>query len=175
MILQKPLGWLQRFLYSVERGELPFPNPVIEIGQDWPLEFLRVSQTFATIAGTLSPTIYAPGEEKHGLVWTLSGFRSAAGVFPATDVMGLNFVTREGTAVRLISFEAGADALDHVPLIGSSVVPAAATAQLSGVSPVYVPPGASLQYIHTSVAGGLNGILLMVVLERLKSYPLRLP
>lgn len=175
MILQKPLGWLQRFLYSVERGELPFPNPVIEIGQDWPLEFLRQTTSSATIAGTISPTVYAPGEEKHGLVWTMSAFRSAAGQFPVTDVMGLNFVTRENTAVRMISYEAGTLTLDHVPLIGSAAVPGGSGIQVVGLQPVYVPPGASLQYIHTSVAGGLNLILLLVVLERLKSYPLRLP
>ena len=173
-LFQKPLGWLQRFLYNVEQGHLPFPAPVIEVGQDWPLESQRITSAFTTAVGTISPTVYAPGEEKHGLVWTMSSFRSAAGQFPNTDVQGLNFVSREGTAIRLISFEASL-ALDHVPLIEAVALPAATVTPVWGVKAVYVPPGASLQYIHTSVAGGLNGILLGGVIERLKSYPLRLP
>ena len=104
----------------------------------------------------------------------MSAFRSAAGQFPNTDVQGLNFVSREGTAIRLISYEASL-ALDHVPLIEANALPAGTVTPLWGVRAVYVPPGGSLQYVHTSVAGGLNGILLGGVIERLKSYPLRLP
>lgn len=175
-IVQKPLGWLQRFLYNVEYGPLQVPTPVVTVDHDWPLEVQRISITDTTIVGTISPTIYAPGQEKHGIVYLLSSFRSSAGSFPQADIIGFNFVDATGLAIRAVTHD-GAIAMDHVPLIGSLSVYGSAGigVPIRGIDAIYVPPGASLQYIHASGTAGNTLIVLGSVVERPRSYPLRLP
>jgi len=174
LLLNKYLGWVQRYLYHVELGPLPPIHAALSIDYDWPLLMKRLQVNYTTIAGTFTTTAYAPGNENHGLVWTLSSFKSAAGQWLATETFALNYVDNVGTAVRLKTAAPTAATQDHIPLIGAEDSVARAQNNVA-LAPIYVEPGASLQYIQTSVAGGETGIILGVVLERQKSYPLRLP
>jgi hypothetical protein len=174
LILNKYLGWVQRFLYHIEQGPLPPIHAALSIDHDWPLQFKRLQVNYTTIAGTFTTTAYAPGIENHGLVWTLSAFKSAAGLWLDTESFHLNYVDPVGTAVRLKTMVTPSAFLDHIPLIGAEDR-AAVVAGSNPLAPVYVEPGASLQYIQESVAGGETGIILGIVLERQRSYPLSLP
>jgi len=148
---------------------------VIQTNQDSPLEiFQPVIAPLVTIAGTLTTTLYSPGQEKHGIVlWCI--IDQTSGPTPATEAFSatINTVT-SGVVVPVYTQFAGV-AMSVVPLIGSKTVLAGAGAvQLHGVNPVYVPPGGSLIYNQASVAGGITITPKLLVWERLKSYPLPL-
>lgn len=170
---QKYLGWVQRYFYHVEHGELPAPTLSLSIDQDWPLSLLRPSSTYTTIAGSQTSVIYTPDAEHHGLVFFAQNFRTTAGTFPATDSWALHWSSASGESLRLLQVDAGT-AFDFQPLIGGQIV-LGGTNPIRGIEPVYVPPMGNLTLVHTSVAGGIDGGTFALVLERLRSYPLRLP
>lgn len=172
MIFQKPLGWLQRFLYNVELGDLPPIRSTISIDQDWPLEYKKISAGVTTIAGNVFTNLYTASQEKHALVWML--WANNGVLLPVTDSMSLFLVLREGEESPLWNWFGTLVPLTSVPIIGGKTIPAVG-GQFSGITPVYVPAGAVLRHIHASVAGGVTYTLSGIMVERLKSYPLRLP
>jgi hypothetical protein len=166
-IFQKPLGWVQRYLYNVEAGQIPFPQPVLDVSLDWPLQISRISDNYNTIAGTVNRTVHAPPQEFHSFVLQLS----IVGNIPATDVIGLIHIV-DGLPIRYSSITG--TALTFCPIIGGYMRNATAAAATDGMRPMYVKPGDSIQIEHFSVAGGVAMAANGACLFRLKSYPLQL-
>lgn len=170
-ILQKPLGWAQRFLYNVEQGPLPSPQLVLPIDQDWPLEQKMVRADGNTAAGGLTTLTIAPGQEKHALVTHLLQNGDIATPFPATDNVFARMTQPNGLVMDIA--RTGGSAVNYFPLVGCALN--GSSLQWFGIDPVYVPPGWTLEILHVSVAGGIFYESVAIYLERLKSYPLRLP
>lgn len=173
LYLQKPLGWLQRFLYNIQAGPIPFPQPTIAVDQDWPLEIVRIQVNFTPIVGTLSvPNVVQTSADQHALVFMLNTVQTGAGGWPANEQASLN-LNWNGLAVPIFQV-LDLNPFDMFPMIGGAARVTGSNL-IKGMPPVYVPPSASLDYTHVSVAGGLTGGLFGVALFRQKSYPLRLP
>jgi len=172
--LQKPLNWLQKFLYNVEWGPFPFPQPTISIDHDWPLEFERINNVFVTVAGTLNnPGFFSTNANQHALIFQLSTIQTGAGGWPAAGEQCSLNQTIQGLAVPLIQV-LDLNPYDVFPLIGCA---ARVTGQpiVQGLRPIYMPPSSQLDYTHVSTAGGLNGALMGYAMIRQKVYPLRIP
>lgn len=174
MNVQKPLGWLQRFLYNVEMGPLPPLIGSIDVNLDWPLEYLKVKIALSAVGvGNTDFSFYVPGQEKHGLV--CMAFVQTSVALPAGDQIRLR-LTNRNLETSFITMIAGTGAAGNnlFALIngysGSGVGPG-----LYGIPPVYVPAGATLDLEMNSAAGGYNVLLDGFAIERTKSYPLRLP
>lgn len=173
-LLQKPLGWLQRFLYNVEDGPIPGPQAVITVDHDWPLEARIVLATYNTIAGFVTTDLLTLSQENHALFFGLM-LTGSGGTVATTDSIQMsveNFTP--GQSWVPIRYSGFAAAVDNVPLIQAKMM-GAAQVQMHGVDPQYMPPGSTLRISHGSVAGGLAVSLKGAVVVRPKSYPLRLP
>jgi hypothetical protein len=167
MMLQKPLGWLQRFLYNVELGPIPPPQATISIDWDWPLDVKRSTFTITTVVGTVNTTVYDPGQEKHGLIlfFSVTGGTAADSGF-ATLSVPVN------AAVRIYTHDSLVGAIQNI--IGGLQVTATGT-ERRGITPVYVPAGGNLVYGHQSGTAAVALGASLLILERPKSYPLRVP
>ena len=173
MNVQKYLGWAQRFLYQIEQGPLPTPQLTLSIDHDWPIERRIFNFTLSINAGSNPFTIYAPGVESHGLVELATVVPTPFAAFPNTESWTLNYVTRTAQTIPLFFHLAGLATVTQLPLIGGRTQNNVTTWE--GIPPVYVGPGDSLQYSQVSVAGGTFTFVSGMVIERLRSYPLRLP
>lgn len=171
--VQHYFGWLQRFLYQIESGELPFPTPAVDVSWDWPQEHRILSRDYATIAGTVTTPFYQPAEGRHGLVWA-SSIEVGAGI-AANDSVSLR-LDRGGLtpSVNLTRFDSNG-ALIHMPLIGGLAVNVTSGMFIRGIDPVYVPNGMTLNVIHSSAAGGQSVSGRAVVIDLPSFQPLRLP
>lgn len=172
MRLQKPLGWVQRYLYNIEQGPIPGPSAVLSVDQDWPLPLYAVRQiSGATIAGQVTTTVYQPDVEHHGLVIG-AHLESAGAAFPATDIVTVTLAD-EVVRVGILGRFQPTVAFSFLPLIGGEYLSGAD--RFRGPNPIYVPPRWQVEVRHASVAGGINFNVNLIVLERLRSYPLRVP
>jgi len=173
--IQKYLGWAQRFFYQVETGELPPLRSVLNLDFDWPLDVRQIDSSWVTIVGTVQTAVYAPGTEKHGLVWYCMLQTSVATV--ANDSMILHWRNPQGPNVALSQI-AGIVGAVRFPLIGGKIhgpISATLGTALEGIPPVYVPAGGQLQIDHLSAVAATNVNATVLVIERQRSYPLRLP
>ena len=168
-VLQKPLGWLQRYLYNIEQGPLPFPQPVITINHDWPLEYRAFTNAFNTIVGTQSVNLYlpAPQQEKHGIVRYLS----VLGANLAGDLAQLQIVDPAGIAT-LIEHQTGSVAGGFIMLGGPFIQGPGAFSCPVAIPGVYIPPGWLLRLNYTSAVAATPFTVQGVVWERVRSYPL---
>jgi len=180
MVLNKYLGWVLRFFFHVESGQLPPIICTLPIDQDWPLNVeMPTTIPYTTIDGSVTTTIVSTNSEEHALVTIAEAHRSAAGTFDVGDSFQLTkFV--EGNSIPLITIPVSVTLWDHIPLINSlSIVALSATARINmmGLPPVYLPPNSSLKWTHTSTAAGAGLVagLLFEAIRRPRSYPLRLP
>lgn len=173
LFLQKPLQWLQRWLYGVASGPIPFPAPVIEVGQDWPLELERINPPTVVVGAGVTPiNILTLSEADHALITTLSIFKSNAGVWAAAEA-GTFVLTQQSLAVPLI--QAVIAGFDLFPLVNALSNFQTGAVHTVGLDTLYVPPGGKLDWNHTSTAGGDTLGALGFMLRRPKSFPLRLP
>lgn len=172
-LFQKPLGWVQRFLYNVEQGAIPFPQPTLSVDWDWPLQYEKTTTTLTSVNGTVQTTLFTMGAEKHCMLVHFTANFSSGGV--AGDVI---FVTLDlgAASQRIYTMNAFAVAHGVLPIIGAKTNLGGATAvEMTGLPPLYVPPGASVILgLQSGTAGSILG-LNAIRIERLKSYPLRLP
>lgn len=172
-IFQKPLGWVQRYFYNVEGGNIPFPAPVLPVSYDFPLEYKPISVSGTTAVGTVSFDIFVPGQERHGKVIHLS-ISANPGTFPATDNFRIRIVDPAGNASEL-ALQTGL-ATGYYPLICSVLGALGPPTQFVGVPiPVYIPSGWKLAGAATSVAGGTPFLVTGALWDRLKSYPVSAP
>lgn len=175
LIFQKYLDWVNRYFYQSSGGIIPPVNLNLSVDHDWPLETsLVLTPDYATIAGTLPTTIYAPALDRHGLVYLATVSVVAVNV-PATDQVGLLLRHPNGDGAR--PFEMNGVAVpvgSFIPMIGGTRSGGAAF-DIFGAPPVYVGPGQELRIIHTSVAGGSTMRPRVWVVDRPAYYPLRLP
>lgn len=174
-VFQKPLGWVQRYFFNVEHGELPAPRLSLSIDHDWPLYVHVAIATYTTVAATdVSTDLLTCTQEQHALFYSLMATGVGATI-PATDSVQLSLENvTPGQSYVPVRFSGFAAAVDNVPLIGA-VMQGQAHPQMFGGDPQYIPPGASLRITHRSIAGGVSMSLKGAVLVRPKSYPLRLP
>lgn len=172
--IQKPLSWVQRFLYNSAGGQpLPAFTMSIPIGTDWPLQTEIRTISYATIAGTVSTTIFAPRSGNHGFLISALTQTAAGGNWPATDQIELiqNQSSAPFNGISLLKIQG--TAFEKIPLVNDVFIQA--SVQLSGVVPLYVPNSQFVKIDHFSVAGGVNAIIRLICLEVPESYPLRLP
>lgn len=166
--LQKYLGWVQRYLFTVETGTIPYPQPVLNIDLDWPLEQHVIRDSYTTIVGTVNQTILNVPTEYHAWVTHLS----VSGAILAADAVGL-IHTIQGLVVRLSSNTG--TAVSYSPLIGGFLRTATAAAGVDGMRPIYVGPGDSLQVEHGSAAAGAAMTVRGIYIFRSKFHPLLPP
>lgn len=171
-IVQKWLGWVARFLYNVEHGQVPAPVPVLEVGVDWPLEYTPIVTSYVTVAGSVVTTVLTTDDEHHALLVYLQ-LAAAAGI-PVADVLTLAMTLRTGESVNPWSINGNNAIFTGISVVGGVAVQAGSN-QVFGANPVYVPPGATLRIAHTSAAAGLAVTVRGEALVRPRHYPLRLP
>lgn len=174
LIFQKYLDWVHRFFYQSSGGVIPPVQLTLDVSQDWPLETdLRLIADYVTIAGTVTTTIYAPGLDRHGLVY-LASISDVAVAIAATDQIGLFLRSPNGDGVRPWEITGTGIAVGTMlSLIGGNRI--IAGVQIQGAPPVYVAAGQELRIIHTSVAGGATVRPRVWVVDRSSYHPLRLP
>lgn len=171
-VFQKPLGWVQRYLYNIEAGQLPFPQLTLPIDLDWPRQVYRAFNSFSSVAGTTNQNILQPPAEFHAIMTHLSLGYSAA--IPATDTVGLIYNFASGAQVRLSAITGTVFGGQYISLIGG-VSWQNTSGMLMGIDPVYVQPGDSLQVEVSSAAGGLTIQAVGMYQFRQKSLPIRYP
>lgn len=173
-LFQKPLGWVQRFLYNVEQGALPFPNLALSIDYDWPLDYRSIAVNLTSIVGTNNTTLYAPDQEHHGIVTHL--VTSVSTTFLATDTIRLFLAPPGGGGLSIPICLCTGTAVSEYAFIRSKVdVASGSGGHYNSIPPVYVPPLWTLSGNMTSTAAGLVQTFSGSVWERLKSYPLTTP
>jgi len=170
---QKPLGWFQRYLYNVEYGDIPFPNPSVDISLDWPLQWSHNRSSYATIAGSVATTVYQPDNEHHGLVVGVTVQVTSLANFVASDTLTLTLEDTGSLRQWTIHFWNNV-AAPHATLVGGRTSLTGGVCVV-GCDPMYIPPGFKMTINHGSVAGGVNHFVDSMVLERFKYYPLRIP
>lgn len=173
--VQRYLGWLQRFLYQVETGNVPPVMPVVQINQDWPIQPTYVRFLYNTIAGTQTQIVYTAPEGKHALVFLAEGGQAAGGALPAGETVGMD-LSRNLTPFARVFLMRNLQPIDWA-FIGSTVVNGnlAAAAVIRGADPVYVGTGNTLRVTHTSAAGGVQMFVQAAYVELPMFMPLRLP
>jgi hypothetical protein len=169
MIFQKPLGWLQRFLYNVEGGSIPFPQPTIDISQDYPLEYTSIVVNATGVIGTVTSTIFAPDQEHHGYIPWLSMSVVGGGTCLVADQFRVRVVDPSTNAMDLTVMSGVATS--QYPLIRGGL--STAGNMFLGQDAIYIPPGWTCQIGFTSAAAGLNVTYRGILHQRLKSYPVR--
>lgn len=171
--LQKPLSWVQRYLYHIAQGPLPPVQASLSIDYDWPLEsVLQKPPDYVTIAGQVITDMYVPAPDRHGLVYLLTAGVVAGGPVPATDSFALLLRDLAGDGARPFEVNGTAWASTMIAIGGNRYD----TGNVYfGADPVYVAPGQILRILHTSVAGGVTLRARAYVIDRPSYYPLRLP
>lgn len=178
-LFQKPLGWLQRFLYNVESGQVPFPTPTISIDLDWPLEPTMGIDSRITSAGTEEYLTFSPpgpdsGNQFHAIVTDVSIRGNTP--FPATDEIHLVYrfapysLTNPTNAEEIVLWSFSGYAMRNLMLVGGLSFETALI--MPGHRPVYVAPGHCIFIRHGSAAGGVTVNARALVYSRPKSHPL---
>lgn len=179
--VQRYLGWLQRFLYQVETGQVPPVIPTVQINQDWPqqVEFRRF--TYTSIIGTVTTVVYQPPEGKHGLVFLSEGGEITGGNLAVGDTVAMDVSRNLSPFARVFILRSNTATVQWSdwPFIGAVCVSrgpgGAPPIMLRGADPVYVGPGCTLRVTHTAAIAGGNYFVQAGLIELPQFMPLRLP
>lgn len=154
MIVQKYLGWLQRYLYAIEQGPIPIPAPVIEVGNE-PFEWFTVRGEITTIVGNATLDFTTPENKRRLHVWAVI---TGAPAFTAGDDIQLS-VLKAGLTypVSQINNLTANQVNGPASLIGTAFQDSTAGLTQNGCRPVYVGPGETLRVILQGSVAGLVG------------------
>lgn len=158
--LAKYLGWLQRFLYHVEAGELTTPQPVIELANE-PFRWRWFRATYTTVVSGNVSTIVIPVDQTRQRLACWGEIVSAA-VIPASDNVKLTLVV-DGLAFQCMACDNGIVAGNSWPLIRQVFWIGTFDLGFKGCDPVVVPPGATLQVDHTNAGAGAVDVTVRIL------------
>lgn len=174
-ILQKYLGWLQRYWYTVESQAPPFSAgnlvvPVTELGNE-PFEWKWFRATYhVDNTAPVSTTFVPANPERRRLVVYVS--LASAVVIPAADNFGVTLI-HEGLAAPIVATDLGLGGGNFIGLVGVSWYQGAFDQWINTGRPIMVGPRDSLQIDHTSVAppAGLDVTIRCLAIDLPKDAP----
>ena len=167
--VQKYLGWLRRYLYQVETGDLPPIIPTVELKNE-PFDYRIINTAYSTVAGAISPIDVFSGVTEPESRAVVCWLNVDAAALPATDTVIVS-VVKSGRVVPICYGSTSA-------ALNSTILLVRTTANINGVRyqgapPVVLNPGDRLSLEHISVAGGVAVVLrgLLLVLPRFAPFP----
>lgn len=171
LILQKPVNWLQKYLFNVESGDLPFPAPTIELGSE-PVEWkdIRGSAVMPAGAGPGIIQLLTPPDRRRIYVWATVSVSGVALI--ATDAVILTYVKIPPFLPQPLVFFQSIAGVDPIPMINTATQFLTGGNSLFGVRPVKVDAGDRIQIDTVSVAGGATLSWRSLALDVPASYPL---